>query len=388
MDNNNSISIIGGNARNKGALLMLYESLKIIEHKNYQKIYIFTPFPIEDEKLIGNILDLSKSSYEIIQWSTKEIIKSFFLALFPIKFNKIVNSLKNSRVTLDISGISFVEDRGFKYLIYNSLTIFIPYRCGSKIIKLPQSIGPIESSYYKTIASYFLQKCTAIYSRGDQSSTVLSNLGVKYNPSSDLGFIGGFDSTEIVTSASRIGIIPSIVVKKYFEEKKLNYENFLIELIGTLNKKGYKLTLFPQSYSPSSRKDTFDDSSIITYVSSKINTSGVEIINKDLSLEELCNIYRNLDICITSRFHGMIMAINSNVYPIVIGWNHKYEEVINDLNLTKSSIRIDKNMFLEVLNNLDQLINNYADEINILISNREKVSKNMQLIKKSIEAKL
>ena len=40
MDNNNSISIIGGNGKNKGALLMLYESLKIIEYKNYQK---YTP---------------------------------------------------------------------------------------------------------------------------------------------------------------------------------------------------------------------------------------------------------------------------------------------------------------------------------------------------------
>ena len=185
-----------------------------------------------------------------------------------------------------------------------------------------------------------------------------------------------------------IGISPSIVVKKYFEEKKLNYENFLIELISSLNQKGYKLTLFPQSYSPNGEKDTFDDSSIINYIASKINTSDVEIINKDLSLEELSNIYKNLDICITSRFHGMIMAVNNNVYPIVIGWNHKYEEVINDLNLTKSSIRIDKDMSLEVVNNLDKLINNYAKEMKMLVSNREKVSKKMQLIKKSIEVKL
>ena len=367
---------------------MLYKSLKIIELTNYQKVYIFTPFPVEDEELITSIFDSNELSFEIIPWSTKEILKSFFLVLFPIKFNKILNALKSSKTTLDISGISFVEQRGFKYLIYNSLTIFIPYRCRSKIIKLPQSIGPIKSNYYKKIASYFLQKCSAIYSRGDQSSNFLSELGVKYNPSSDLGFIESFELTEINTFVSRIGISPSIVVKKYFEEKKLNYENFLIELISSLNQKGYKLTLFPQSYSPNGEKDTFDDSSIINYIASKINTSDVEIINKDLSLEELSNIYKNLDICITSRFHGMIMAVNNNVYPIVIGWNHKYEEVINDLNLTKSSIRIDKDMSLEVVNNLDKLINNYAKEMKMLVSNREKVSKKMQLIKKSIEVKL
>mgnify|MGYP007020035317 CR=1 FL=1 len=61
---------------------MLYKSLKIIEHTNYQKVYIFTPFPVEDEELITSIFDSNELSFEIIPWSTKEILKSFFLVLF------------------------------------------------------------------------------------------------------------------------------------------------------------------------------------------------------------------------------------------------------------------------------------------------------------------
>ena len=157
MRDKHSISIIGGNARNKGALLMLNHSLDLISSKTYQKIYIFTPFPNEDTSFICNNLKTNNLSVEIIKWSTIEILKSLFLILFPIKQNPILNSLKDSKVTLDISGITFVEDRGLKYLIYNSLTILIPYYCKSKIIKLPQSIGPIQSNYYKKIASFFFR---------------------------------------------------------------------------------------------------------------------------------------------------------------------------------------------------------------------------------------
>ena len=388
MRDKHSISIIGGNARNKGALLMLNHSLDLISSKTYQKIYIFTPFPNEDTSFICNNLKTNNLSVEIIKWSTIEILKSLFLILFPIKKNSILNSLKDSKVTLDISGITFVEDRGLKYLIYNSLTILIPYYCKSKIIKLPQSIGPIQSNYYKKIASFFLGKCSSIYSRGEHSSEVLKNLNLEFIPSSDLGFLEDADLSEPKTNIYRIGISPSIVIKKYFVEKNLDYESFLINLINDISKLGYKLILFPQSYSTNSEKGTFDDSSIINNIAPKIKRDNIEIINQDLSLEELKNIYSTLDVCITSRFHGVVMAINSNVYPIVIGWNHKYHELLMSLELENSSINIEKNISFEIISRLKILQNNYSQEIKKLFMNRGKIFEEMKNIKKDILIKI
>ena len=194
--------------------------------------------------------------------------------------------------------------------------------------------------------------------------------------------------SEPKTNIYRIGISPSIVIKKYFVEKNLDYESFLINLINDISKLGYKLILFPQSYSTNSEKGIFDDSSIINNIAPKIKRDNIEIINQDLSLEELKNIYSTLDVCITSRFHGVVMAINSNVYPIVIGWNHKYHELLMSLELENSSINIEKNVSFEIISRLKILQNNYSHEIKKLFMNRGKIFEEMKNIKKDILIKI
>lgn len=375
-----SLAIIGGNARNKGALLMLQEAIKLIDDTIFRKVYIFTPFPDEDEPFISNFLKIKNLKFEIINWSRKEIIKTLLFMLLPFKKNKIIKSLENSQLTLDISGISFVENRGFKYLIYNSLTVLIPFTCGSRIIKLPQSIGPIKSNYYKKISKYILNKCSEIYARGRTTGNELENLNIKFILSSDLGFL---NSSEIKfknlanNQKLKIGLNPSIVVKKYFEINKIDYESIMQNLIIELNNLGYEVTIFPQSFSQKSEKSVFDDSTLVKKICMNIDNKKNRILNNDFSIEELNDIYSSIDVCVTSRFHGMIMSINNNVYPIVIGWNHKYQEVLDDLGLNNASLKISETVVSDIIFCIDELKVNYQDEIDQLIFNRTKILNRM-----------
>ena len=152
------ISIIGGNARNKGALLMLSAAIEIINVLPIKKLYIFTPFPDEDKYLINSLTKQNKiSNFSIVKWDQKNILYALCSKILQLKFGRINKALKESDYVFDISGISFVTNRGFKYLIYNSLTIYLPVLNKATLIKLPQSFGPLNGTFYRFVAKYFLK---------------------------------------------------------------------------------------------------------------------------------------------------------------------------------------------------------------------------------------
>ena len=41
---------------------------------------------------------------------------------------------------------------------------------------------------------------------------------------------------------------------------------------------------------------------------------------------------------ITSRYHSLVLAIKHGVYPLVIGWNQKYNDLLNKFDLNNSII--------------------------------------------------
>ena len=77
----------------------------------------------------------------------------------------------------------------------------------------------------------------------------------------DLGFIN--KNNNLLNDRKYIGIQPSIVVKKYFTEKSINYEEFLASLINDLTDKGYKLIIFPQAFHDKDTDNLFNDVLII-----------------------------------------------------------------------------------------------------------------------------
>ena len=59
---------------------------------------------------------------------------------------------------------------------------------------------------------------------------------------------------------------------------------------------------------------------------------NLRVKNDIQNLDELKNIYKSLDMIITSRYHSLVLAIKHGVYPLVIGWNQN--TMIYLINLT------------------------------------------------------
>lgn len=368
-----NISIIGGNARNKGALLMLSACLEIFSELPINKLFVFTPFPEKDEKFIKKIIKQNDVfEFSIIKWHQASILYSFFLRILNIKFSKINKALSESDYVIDISGISFVSKRGFKHLIYNSLTVYLPFSNKSKILKFPQSIGPVNGKLYTFISKYFLKKCHKIFARGTLTQMELKKLDINSTLSTDLGFYFNQELNGISFN-NVIGLNPSIVVSGYFDKKSIGYLKFLENLITDLSKSVSKVIVFPQSYSNFENDNIFNDTKIIDYLKNKTDLKNVEFILEDLDIKNLFKIYDTIDICITSRFHGMIMSIISNKVPIVIGWNHKYKEILDSLNLSELNININNQTINDTIKLCKNISQNYEEYVKKLDKNKPKL---------------
>ena len=353
-----TVAIIGGSARNKGALLMLDSTIKLLIQKKIKKVYIFTPFLNEDMPFFEQYKNLFKE-LEVINWSQRNIVLSFVLSIFKIKKTKINKALYTSTHVIDISGISFVSSRGYKHFIYNCISIFLPSMFECRIIKFPQSFGPVNGIIHKKIANFALKKCDYIFSRGLESKKTLDSININSVLTPDLGFLAKNNYSE--NNRTHIGIQPSIVVKKYFTEKSIDYEKFLTSLIVNLRDRGYELIVFPQAFYVKDTNDLFNDTLIIKNLENTItNNENINFINKDLTLDELYSIYSKLTTCITSRFHGMIMSLTSGVLPLVVGWNHKYQEVLEDFRLSDLSFDIEQDLNEKILNKFEEIQENIS----------------------------
>ena len=368
-----NISIIGGNSRNKGALLMLSACVEIIRELPVNRLFIFTPFPERDEEFYKKIIKQNnKFEFSIIKWHQTSILYSFFLRILNIKLSKINKALSKSDYVIDISGISFVSKRGLKHLIYNSLSVYLPFSNNSKILKFPQSIGPVNGKLYTLIAKYFLKKCHKIFARGAITQLELKKLGINSTLSTDLGFYFN-KKLENISFNSVVGLNPSIIVNEYFDKKSINYFKFLENLITDLSKNASKVIVFPQSYSDIDNDNIFNDTKIIKYLNNKTDLKNVEFILEDLDIENLFKIYDTIDICVTSRFHGMIMSIISNKIPVVIGWNHKYTEILDSLNLPELNININNQTMHNTVKLCKNISENYEEYVKKIYKKKPKL---------------
>lgn len=366
-----SVAIIGGNLRNKGAWMMADVLISEFIVKNEDAFYFFTPFPEDLEPLKKKYT--SSNLKDVIIWSPKKILISFLLVHIPIvrQKNKIIKSISNSDYVYDISGICFAEGRGVKHLVYNFITIYIPSFLKTKIIKLPQSFGPIDTIIYKFISKNSLKKCYKVFSRGNSSSITLERLKIPHFNSTDLLFCK--NQFEQLKNKEQIIVSPSIIVSKKLEKEGINYVNELKIFIEFLQKNNYKIILLPNSVSKNKHRDVFDDSvlceKIYNAVTSKNNLS---LIKNDLTIDEIYELYKTPMFVVTSRFHSMILALNSGSFPIVLGWNHKYNEIMDQFHLNEYSINLDS----ELANNLIKQFNSLINSSPSLLKNRKELLEN------------
>lgn len=253
-------------------------------------------------------------------------------------------AILNADVVVDVAGISFADGRGVPITVYNALMTGLPLLLGTPTVKAAQAMGPFRSQPNRMLARLVLPRLAAICARGAKTREHLDSLNLKQVVDvADLAFSLDESSALPVDVQSQIDAIagdcivlmPSAVVKSLFEKDGRNYVASMVELIQQLRTStGATVVIAPHSYRQNQPEGRMNDGPVCREITAACSAiDGVVGIDADLTAGELRHLIAGSRVLVTSRFHAMISGLATCTPTVVVGWSHKYREVLDDFGL-------------------------------------------------------
>jgi len=355
------VAIIGGSFwGNRGAAAMLETTIGKICEKNPETLFsIFTPYPKIDPELVN------RKDFQFYDSKPLGLIKLNFLAILYWLMTKFglqiqpwscLKSIKDATVLLDIGGITFADGR-LVFLPYNILTILPALIFSVPVIKLSQAAGSFKNPIIRVLARYFLPKCDFTFARGEQTLSFLKQLGLNedkvtlamdatfvYEPSFCLTNENDTATQQIVEQLvdfrnqkqTIIGISPSVLVMDKMTSNQTDYIDYLIDIVRKLSfEKNVYFVIFPNASRERSKKKRNNDILVIEEMQFRSKQElpfslykNILWLTFDIDTKGINSIVNELDLLITSRFHAMVFGLRLAIPTLVIGWSHKYLEVM------------------------------------------------------------
>lgn len=341
-----NIGIIGGTfTGNRGAEAMLRATIQQLKNQFPQvNIHVLTYYPKDDrqESIPANCFIHSATPKRI---ATQWFFGSIILRLFPFLKKTILEKsdqdffrLINIDMLLDIAGVSFIDGREI-FLLYNVLSLLPFLMHGVPVFKLSQAMGPFHGKINSFCAKWILRKLRLITARGQKTYQHLKELGLADHQiiyGSDVSFLLEINKNNIQPIELRppmIGIIPSSLVA----DKASNYISELKHTIENLIKHKIHVKIIVHSWRKSHRSRN-NDLHIANVIAKQLKpTNTISIIGENMNAIAIREEIATCRLVLTSRFHGMIAALATETPVLVIGWSHKYQEVLEDFGIHNKS---------------------------------------------------
>ena len=302
------------------------------------------------------------------------VARTLRIPLFWVR-SRGCRSMLDSSVVVDVAGISFADGRGFAIVVYNALMTGVPLLLGVPTVKAAQALGPFQSIPNKWLAPLVLRRVKTVCARGSRTREHLDSLGgVNAVDVADLAFsldeAAGLPSA-VSTALSSIYsnfivVMPSAVVKGIFESAGGSYVSAMASLVTEIRSKtGRSVVIAPHSYRAGLPEGRMNDGPVCREVAEACaGDSQVLGLDSDLTAGELRHLVALGSVLVTSRFHAMISGLATSTPTVVVGWSHKYKEVLDDFGL--SSLGLDSS----ALNNPPEI----ADVVARVLSTRDELS--------------
>ena len=302
------------------------------------------------------------------------VARTLRIPLFWVR-SRGCRSMLDSAVVVDVAGISFADGRGFAIVVYNALMTGVPLLLGVPTVKAAQALGPFQSIPNKWLAPLVLRRVKTVCARGARTREHLDSLGgVNAVDVADLAFsldeAAGLPSAVSTALSSLdsnfIVVMPSAVVKGIFESTGGNYVSAMASLVTEIRSKtGRSVVIAPHSYRAGQPEGRMNDGPVCREVAEACaGDSQVLGLDSDLTAGELRHLVALGSVQVTSRFHAMISGLATSTPTVVVGWSHKYKEVLDDFGL--SSLGLDSS----ALNNPSEI----ADVVARVLSTRDELS--------------
>lgn len=324
--------------------------------------HVFTYYPEDDARLLTDrgISLHSSTPAALVAWL---LPWSLFFGLLRLVLGRrvlrlaprAIRALGESVALVDLAGVAFIDGRE-KFLPFNVLTLLPAWLLGTPIVKMSQASGPFKRPVNRLAASFMLPKCRKVWARGAQTFEYLQHSGfggLDHGLADDIAFnhkpeysLSKEAGPELAACFERlagarlqpgvrgvVGICPSSVVAVQSRKRGENYEKVLGALVADLMGQGFLVVLFPNATrAVSGDAERNNDLPVIRRVMAELHASqeGTSPIAFDLDVNasDIKNIILETDVVLVSRFHAMVGALSLAVPAVVLGWSHKYAEVM------------------------------------------------------------
>ena len=255
-------------------------------------------------------------------------------------------SILDSAVVVDVAGISFVDGRGIPITVYNSLMTGLSLLLGVPTVKAAQALGPFKTQPNRMLAKIVLPRLAAVCARGARTREHLDSLKLtNVTNVADLAFSldeSGTLPPAVVNALNEIGdsfivVMPSSVVRGLYEATGADYVSAVATLIREIREAtGLGVVIAPHSYRVGHPEGRMNDGPVCQQVAACFSDDPKVVgIDEDLSAGELRHLIGRGEVLVTSRFHAMISGLSTCTPTVVVGWSHKYREVLDDFGLAE-----------------------------------------------------
>lgn len=348
---------------NKGAAAMLQSSIRQLHDRYGERlnIHLMSVYPSEDRKQIPwdfiKIVPCKPEQLLFVAFPLAVLYKLFSWCP-PVKKlllkNKILKAYSQTDAVLDEAGISFVDSRGFVMNTYAFVCAAVPMLVGTPVMKYSQAMGTFHSFTNRFLAKWILPKMKLICARGEGTLENLRSIGVEENVRlcADGAFTMADDERcnamveevcgqdAFYRDAERlVGLSISSVVEKKCKKLGIDYKGIMITFIERLNQAGYKVLIIANGARIGSQKPRNNDLMICDAVYEGVKDKElVRWYHREMEAEEIRAYIGKCRFLVASRFHAMIGALEKKVPVLLVGWSHKYQEVLDFFKLGQYAI--------------------------------------------------
>jgi polysaccharide pyruvyl transferase WcaK-like protein len=292
---------------------------------------------------------------------------------------RALRTLREASVVADLAGISFSDGRGLPTLVYNALMTGIPLLLGRPVVKCSQALGPFEENLTKAGARLVLPRLKAIVARGPGTYEHLISLGLdNVVPGADLAFIMEVGEGEQQAVHELLAglegrpyfvISPSSVVEALCNREDIDYVALMADLVGRLvDETGLVAVMVAHSARTGQPKGRMNDLPVVREVAARVGTrSEILLIDESLDPRVLRALIGGSRFLLASRFHAMISGLATETPTVVVGWSHKYREVMGEFGLADYVVQF-SGFNVETLFALSIEANDKRDRISLEIS--------------------
>lgn len=320
------IVLSGVETNNKGAELMLYSILQEIE-KKHPGSEVFLPIPKQTIHREYPSIRINFKQDSRLQIFARNLRILSLLRKFHLPCGRLEDSypIKNADYYFDASGYLLTDAWPMSdYSVEYFKEKFKKYKAqGTKIVFLPQAIGPLNKKVTQMVLKTINQYADIIMPRDQISMDYINETGIDTNRFCIYGDFTSLIHCNIPPKYSHLkGMVAMIFNSRMLDQAGLSkevYFNFMANAIKTIRRNGHDVYLL-------NHEGKQDEELLFEF--NKLN-HDCEIVT-GLNGLEIKGLISSAYLCVSSRFHGAASSLNSCVPCLATSWSHKYKELFNE----------------------------------------------------------